>query len=251
VDLGKVFIGTTPVKVMSWSDTKIVCQLPDSVKPEEVVTSESKKKIRGIDIFVQTGEIKGYGSKFQWDPAIISIEPKEAGLGSKIQIHGRNFGKVQSSIKVKFASREPVDAALGEGVILSLIPSDISPDELKDGNLVVTVISGGVLSNEKLIRIAPEIKTIHPSATRGGAVIIRGSNFGASDKENRVVIRSNDASKPDEFDAGIISWTDEEIKIDIPGGKNTTNADIVYNVTVFSGRLQSNVKEIKILGVKK
>ncbi|MCE1246270.1 MAG: IPT/TIG domain-containing protein [Firmicutes bacterium] len=252
VDLGKVFIGTTPVKIQSWSDSKIVCLLPASVKPEEVVSEQKKNKTnRGIDIFVQTGGIKGEGEKFAWDPTIISVEPKQAGPGSKIQLKGRNFGKIQESIRVKFASREPAPAVLADDTIITAIPTDITADELTNSNLMVTVISGGVPSNEKPVPIAPEIKTVHPSSTRGGAVIIKGAGFGSSAKDGRVVLTSKDSSKSDEFDAGVLSWTDDEIKIEFPTGKNTTTSELVYSITIWAGKLKSNSKELKIPGQKK
>lgn len=240
IDLGKVFVGNTEARVKTWTKKGITCTLPASVDPEKIHTDRRKR--RKIDIYVQVAKLKGPGKEFGWDPHISGIYPKKAGPGSRIEITGKNFGMLLSSVKVVFGSIQTKLYSLEENSITVDVPKNISGDDLKDGALPVRVVVGGVDSNEKSIIPGPEITKVHPRRSKGGVITIMGSNFGAHQKGNRVVFITKAKSVPGKFEAKIIDWTEEEIKVEIPSKKNPTGEDVIYMVKVYSGNLNSNEK---------
>jgi len=243
IDIGKVFVGDSEAKVKTWSKKKITCILPASVNPDKIHTDRRKR--RKIDVYIQVSRLKGPGKEFSWDPHISSIYPKKAGPGSKVEIRGKNFGILPSSIKVVFGSIQTKPNSLKENMISARVPKDITGGDLKDGALPIRVVVGGVDSNEKSIIPGPEIAKIHPHRSMGGVITIIGSNFGTHQTGNRVVFITDAKVDRDKFDAKILNWTEEEIKVEIPSKINPTGEEIIYKVTVYSGNLNSNEKEHK------
>ncbi|MCD4783240.1 MAG: IPT/TIG domain-containing protein [Candidatus Eremiobacteraeota bacterium] len=241
IDIGKVFVGTTEAKVEKWTKKSITCTLPSSVNPDKIHTNRRKR--RKIDVYVHVAKLKGPGKEFGWDPHISSVYPKKAGPGTKVEISGRNFGILLSSVKVVFGSIQTKPYSLEENLICVNVPKNISGDDLKDGTLPVRVVVGGVNSNEKSIVPGPEITKVHPRRSKGGVIIIMGSNFGYHQKGNRVVFITEAKDVPGKFEAKIIDWTQEEIKVEIPSEKNPTGEDVIYKVKIYSGDLNSNEKE--------
>lgn len=252
IDRGKVFIGSKEVKVLKWTDGSIDVEMPASINTGDIKEEKKKKDVRKyIEIFVQAGKLKSEGREFRWEPEISSVSPTEAGPGSTIQIEGRNFGKISSSIKVCFGGKEVQPISLADNKMTAAIPETISQEDVKDGALEVKVVIGGVESNSKGISIGPELHRVFPESSNGGVIILKGKKFGKMGETGKVVF----ASKPEDFaktlTVKVLSWTDDEVKIEIPVDLNKSTDDCLLSVVVLSGKFTSNEKEYKYKKLEK
>ncbi len=252
IDRGKVFVGSKEVKILKWTDGSIDIEMPDSVNPGDIKEEKKRKDIRKfIEIFVQAGRIKSEGKEFRWEPEISGISPSEAGPGSTVEIDGKNFGKIVSSVKVQFGGKETRPVSLSANKMTAAIPATISQEDVKNGSLEVKVIVGGVESNSKSISIGPELHKVHPETSNGGVITLKGKKFGKMGETGKVVF----SSKPEDFAKSltvkILSWSDDEIKIEIPGDLNKTDNDCLLSVMVLSGKFSSNEKEYKYKKMEK
>lgn len=246
IDRGKVFAGSKEVKVLKWTDSSIDAVMPASINAGDIKEEKKKKDIKKyLEIFVQSGKIKSEAKEFRWDPEISGVSPSEAGPGSTIIIEGRNFGKMTSSIKVIFGGKEVQPISLADNKITAAIPETISQEDVKDGALEVKVVIGGVESNGKSISIGPELHKIHPESSNGGVIILKGKKFGKMGETGKVVFDGKPEDFAKDLTVKILSWSDDEIKIELPGDLNKSENDYSLSVMVQSGKFSSNGKEYK------
>ena len=252
IDRGKVFAGSKEVKVLKWTDRSIDITMPASVNTGDIKEEKKRRDIRRyLEITVQSGKIKSAGKEFRWDPEISGISPSEAGPGSTIEIEGRNFGKLVSSIKVIFGKKEVQPISFTDNKITAAIPATISREDMKDGVLEVSIIVGGIESNSKSISVGPELHKVHPESSKGGVIILRGKKFGKMGETGKVVFNSKAEDFAKNLTVKILNWSDDEIKIEIPENLNKSDNDYALSVMVISGKFSSNEKEYKYKKVEK
>ena len=252
IDQGKVFVGSKEAKITRWTKKSIEFIMPDSINTSDMKEEKKRKRTkRWIDVYVQAGKIKGGGKEFYWNPEIRRVDPNEAGPGSKISISGRNFGKLVNSITVVFGNKKVKALSLNDDGITAKIPESISQEDIKDGKLEVSVTVGGVDSNSKGISVSPELERIHPSSSHGGILTLKGKKFGAANDSNKVFFETKTGKLSGELKGKILSWKDDEIKIEIPMNLNKSDDDLVINIKIKSGKFYSNEKEYKYRKVEK
>ncbi|MFP4497378.1 MAG: IPT/TIG domain-containing protein [Vulcanimicrobiota bacterium] len=239
IDWGKAYVGSTPVKIKQWTSNKILVILPDSVKPYELKLD--RRKNNTVDLVVQAGKLRSKPRQLKWEPELHGFSPYHGGAGTSVQIKGKGFGRIKSSVKVLFGQAEAEIISVKNDRIGVKVPGNIKPANLKDNSIPVKVFSGGVYSKEKLFNVQPRIFSLAPYQSRGGILAIVGYNLGTNSEGNQVFIKSQKNSsflKP-----GIISWKDGKIEFQIPSDINKTDENIRYEIWVKLGNLESNKRE--------
>ena len=166
----------------------------------------------------------GQGNHNVSAPAISSLSPLSAGVGSLVTISGSNFGSAQGSSTVSFNGTVATPTSWSATSISIPVPLGATT-----GNVVVTV--GGVASNGMLFTVtsasAPNISSLNPtSGAVGTSVTISGSNFGPTQGSSTVTFNGTAATPT--------SWSAASIVAPVPTGATTGN------VVVTVGGVASN-----------
>jgi IPT/TIG domain len=158
-------------------------------------------------------------------PAITTLNPTSATVGSSVTINGSNFGSTQGSSTVTFNGTPAGTATTWTATSIS-IPV---PTGATTGNVIVTV--GGVPSNGVTFTVtssAPAISTLSmPQGPVGSTVTITGTNFGATQGTSAVTFNGTPAGTA-------TNWSATSIDVQVPAGATTGN------VIVTVGGITSN-----------
>jgi hypothetical protein len=169
-------------------------------------------------------------------PEVKSLEPTSGTAGSEVVISGGTFGSTQGTGVVFFGTEEAEVVSWSDTSITVKVPSDLKPAEYG-----VTVETDKGASNQVNFEVtqgaanAPKITSLDPESGKSGdEVMVKGSNFGQSEKEGVVLFGTGSAQ--------VVEWSDTSITIKVPDnlGSNT------YGVTVQNSAGKSNEAVFKI-----
>jgi transglutaminase-like putative cysteine protease len=165
-------------------------------------------------------------------PRISEISPPRATPGETILIRGADFGEERGQSRVELAGQEPTSSrylSWSESEIELVVPTGAT------SGLVYVITSGG-RSNPVLftnaeseplaqgeLRTAPVITSLDPvTTTVGRSLTVLGHGFGRRRGDSRVLFTPLAEGEPSlEVDAlfgGYLSWTEEAIRVRVPGG---------------------------------
>ena len=187
----------TAYSYKSWSDTRIVCRVPDispgTVQVKVVVPDAGTSN--GINFTVNR-------------PAVVieSLSPTSGPVRTSVAITGYGFGSSTGS-KVYFGSVE-AEWNLWSNTRIDCFVPNISP-----GTVQVKVVNGTGTSNGADFTVTsspPSLSSVSPSSGPAGTqVTLSGSNFGSSRGSSYVLFGSTQATTYD-------SWSDTRIVCRVP-----------------------------------
>ncbi len=208
------FNGTT-ASPATWSATSITVPVPVGATTGNVVVTVGSQPSNGY-LFTVTPPA----------PAITSILPNPATVGTSVTITGTNFGATQGGSTVTFNGTTASPATWSATSITVPVPVGATT-----GNVVVTV--GGQPSNGYLFTVtppAPTITNILPNpATVGTSVTITGTNFGATQGGSTLTFNGTTASPE--------TWSATSITVPVPVGATTGNVVVTVGGQPSNGYL--------------
>jgi RHS repeat-associated protein len=206
------FNGAFATSITSWSSSQIVATVPSSPAGTGPVT-------------VTVNSISSpatAGSMFTlMNPVITSLAPTTAPINGTITINGSGFGAsyggygdsvLINGVSVPVATCPNGWACWSDTQIQALIPASIFGGQFTlPATVPVAVNNNGYLSNSVSLTVAnpPVITSLAPTTGEPGTTItIAGSNFGATQSNNTVVVGG--------IGAPVTSWSDTQIVASVP-----------------------------------
>ena len=185
---GFVSFGAVSAVVSSWSDTSIDVVVPD---------------VGDCDVAVTQNGVASGALAFDriYPPAITSVTPSAALVGSTVIITGSGFETVQGLGSVTFGGVPATVTSWSDTAISAVVPGD--------GPIVVT--QGALSSNAQVFAsfLAPTLTSLSPSsAPAGAAVTLSGTDFGAAQGDGEVTFGG--------VPAIVSSWSDTSITVIVP-----------------------------------
>ena len=157
-------------------------------------------------------------------PSITSLNPNSGPAATAVAIIGANFGAAQGTSTVTFNGTAGTPTSWSASSIVVPVPSGATT-----GNVVVTV--GGVASNGANFTVTaavPKIATLSPaSGTVGTAVMITGTNFGATQGTSTVTFNGVSGTPT--------SWSATSITVAVPSGATTGNVVVTVGGVASNG----------------
>lgn len=204
----QAFINGEAANVVSAKDTLLVIQVPAGA------TSGPVK------VIVNGKEASGQSFRFQ---AVAAIKPLTGGKGTRVRISGSGFEAVVTGNYVDFNGKAAlVEEAAEDHLIV------VAPDGVATGPVSVTVLNQKIVGPVFTVVAAPVISNVTPlSGPAGTAMTISGRTFSTILDENKVSI--NGVNVP------IISATDTEITLNIPGGTGSGKITLSVNDQLVIG----------------
>ncbi|MCL5037082.1 MAG: IPT/TIG domain-containing protein [Chloroflexi bacterium] len=196
------FNGVDAASYTSWSDTRIVCTVPQSSTGAVTVTTQYGTS--------NTDKI------FTVLPSISTISPTSGPIGTNVTISGWNFGALRGTSKVEFNGTE------ASAYVSWMNTRIICTVDTGTTTGAVAVTTGDGTSNiDKIFTIAdppvlpPSVDAVSPNAGNIGLLVtITGLNFGSPQGTGIVTFNGTNAGAAN-------SWTDTQIKIQVPAGAST------------------------------
>jgi hypothetical protein len=170
----RVFIGSTPCRVISASPTTIVFEVPASASG-------------GVLLVDVRGAGRAYSAQpliVQAAPRIAAVEPPAAPPGAAIRIRGAGFGSDVRAVQVTIGGVASTVRGLTPTEITAEVPANAT-----SGPIAVTVNGVGPATSARpfTISVPPAIADFQPrSGGPGTEVVITGRGFSSSIAENRV-----------------------------------------------------------------
>ena len=173
-DHNEVKFGSLKSKVVSCTDTTIVCIVPVDLysTPVPINITVAGQQTRSEEDFELT------------TPVIESLTPIEGTWGDKVTIRGENFSIKPQYNLVKFGSYNSEVIKSTDSTIICIVP-----DQITDPSVPVYVSIAGIQdqSSENFIMLAPVIENFSPqTGTFGDSVTITGSKFSKTPSHNFV-----------------------------------------------------------------
>ncbi|HET7699053.1 MAG TPA: IPT/TIG domain-containing protein [Vicinamibacterales bacterium] len=151
----------TPATVTSWSNTRIVAEVPSGATSGPVVVTVNGTSSNGVTFTVIQ------------PPTISALNPTSGIAGQQVTITGANFGSAQGSSTVRFNGVDATPTSWSGGSIVTTVPAGATT-----GPVVVTV--NGLTSNGSPFTVIPPptLAALQPSSGYpGDPVTISGSGF--------------------------------------------------------------------------
>jgi len=201
---GTVTFNGVDATVTAWDSASITTTVPEDATSGDVV--------------VTTAGGSTTGENFTVMPKITSMDPDTGVPGDTvITIDGYTFGDIQGNSEVQFAG---VSAGTAQSWSRNKIEVGV-PGNAASGEVVVSTADG--ISNGIYFSVGPKITSIKPdNGPPGIDVTIEGENFKVIQGAGKVEFNGLDAGAAS-------SWSETEIKIDVPAG--ATTGDVVVTTT--------------------
>ena len=192
---------------VSWSDTRIQVRVPAGARTGNVQV------------------ITANGSDTAWltitSPWISSISPQTGRTNTVVTVSGGNFGSSRGSSSVRIGSVAIPSSSFtswSSGAIRFRIPRNTPP-----GNLTVRTSEG--TSNVIRLQItSPYLARISPTQVKTrDRLTLTGGNFGTTRGAGYVWFASNVRPSAAEY----VSWINSRIVVEVPGGAQTGNVQVV------------------------
>ncbi|OFW58220.1 MAG: hypothetical protein A2Y75_08680 [Candidatus Solincola sediminis] len=202
-----VLFNSTEIILTTWNENQVMFTVPADASGTASVRVETLSGISNALPFTVTEIPPG--------PAITSITPDSAAVGTEITLAGSRFGNERGDSKVSIIWWFlPTDLAAGDYVSWSDTEIKFKVPQMSPGEYSVAVTAGGQQSNAMAFDIVevplpPGIDYISPgSGTPGTAVTIGGSGFGSSQGTSTLKFGSTDVTPT--------SWSNNQITCNVP-----------------------------------
>jgi len=202
-----VTVGGLIASVISWSDTSIVCQVPNGLVAGThdviVIVNSISSNIQLFNVLL---------------PNISGVSPSSGPVGTTITITGTNFGTSQGASTVTIGGELAGIISWGDNQIVANVPLSLSVGQK---SLIVTTPAGS--SSSVFFTVSPFISNISPESGSGGALVtISGTGFGSTQGSSTVSFNGTDA--------GIAtSWSNISITISVPNAASTGPVIVTVN----------------------
>lgn len=208
---------TTPASVFINGKAALVVSVSDNVIVAEVPADAG---FGPIMVKVNGKEAKGQNFTYQ---AIASIKPLSGGKNTRVTINGTGFEKLAAGNIIDFnGMAATVLEASSEKLVV------LAPDGVKTGPLSVNINGQKITGPVFTVIAPPSIRIVTPlSGPRGTEMTISGTLFSAIADENKVFI--NGVAVP------ILSVSENQIKLVVPGGTGSGNMRVVVNDQATDG----------------
>lgn len=204
----EVFINGKKALVVSASDKIIVAEVPENSGSGAVSVSVDGK------------ESQGQRFKYQ---GIFAVKPLTGGTGTKVVINGDGF---ETDLKGNIVDFNGKAAVVLEATEKQLVV--IAPDAVSTGPLSVTINSQKITGPGFTVVAKPLVQMVSPlSGPKGTEMTIDGDVFSKELDENKVYI--NNVLVP------IKSASNNQIKLDLPGGTGSGSIRVVVNDQAVQG----------------
>lgn len=215
------FGGVDATVYSSWSDTRIVAEVPVGAARGDAVVTVDRVASTGLP-FVPWGP-----------PTLSSLTPSRASAGQTMTLSGSGFGTVQSDSVVS-VSGLPATVTSWSDTSISILVPDV-------GSGAVTVDRGGLISNAIVFERAygPAIASLSASSGLiGSTITINGTGFEAVQGSGQVTFGGAPAT--------ITSWSDTAITAVVPssGPVVVTQNGVASNAVSFDAFLAPQVSSI-------
>ena len=200
-----MFNGVAASAIISWSNTMIVAEVPDSATSGDITVATDTYESNGIHFTV-----------FRVNQVI----PSSGAIGDTIQIIGEGFLDEQENSTITFDGIEASVMSWSDSLIEVIVPTIVSICDV-----VITV--NGTSSNTFSFQAyaVPFISHVDPNyGTYGTPVRVSGSNFGS----DMHTLQFNG------IPANVSSWTDTLIETEYPYG--CASGDVVVQVDSIESR---------------
>ena len=212
---GTVSFGNVEADIVSWSDTRIVVEVPAGLTSGEVSVSVT---VGGQPITVGT---------FTVIPPVPgpTINPTSGPVGKEVTISGSGFGDTAGT--VSFGNVEADIVSWSDTRIVVEVPAGLT-----SGEVSVSVTVGGQPITVGTFTVIPPVPgpTITSLSPDSGVVTrwvtITGMRFGMSQGASTVTFNGTAVSS-----GGIISWSDTSLDVRVPAG--ATSGLVVVTVGEF------------------
>ncbi|MFZ4860746.1 IPT/TIG domain-containing protein [Sphingobacterium sp. Mn56C] len=198
----EVFVNGIKALVVSASDKVIVAEIPENSGSGAVAVKVDGKQSQG--------------QRFKYQ-GIFGVKPLTGGKGTKVVINGDGFETDLKGNVVDFNGKVAVVLEATEKQLVVIAPDDVST-----GPLSVNINSQKITGPAFTVVGKPIIQTVSPlSGPKGAEMTITGDIFSKELDENKVYI--NNVLIP------IKSASNNEIKLDLPGGTGSGIVRLVVN----------------------
>lgn len=160
------------------------------------------------------------------DVVVTGVETEYGYPGEQFTIIGENFGGAKDFIKVAIGEKEAEIMSCSDQQIKAIVPEDATTGkivvEFMD-EIVSNSIQFRVMGNPEVLAMNPMFGETAPKCwgMPGGTITLYGSLLGGSEKDIEVLFGKTEAE--------IISWNENEIKIEIPEDVNDED-ELTLNV---------------------
>jgi uncharacterized protein (TIGR02145 family) len=193
---GKVlFNNVEAIDYQKWSDNEISVSVPIDAKSGFVQ--------------ITIGDVKSNQIPFFTKVYLTNLTPNIVKTGEKVTLHGFQFGDTKGDSYVKLTGSIPTEYSTWSDTSVTFT----IPEGTNSGP--VSLIAKGIISNEVIIVIIPEIASINPTSERiGSEVTISGKGFNTSKGNSVVSFNNADVT-------AYTDWKNNSIKVNVPGGAKT------------------------------
>ena len=160
------------------------------------------------------------------DVVVTGVETEYGYPGEQFTIIGENFGGAKDFIKVSIGEKEAEIMSCSDQKIKAIVPKDATTGkivvEFMD-EIVSNSIQFRVMGNPEVLAMNPMFGETDPKCwgMPGGTITLYGNLLGGSEKDIEVLFGKTEAE--------IISWNENEIKIEIPEDVNDED-ELTLNV---------------------
>lgn len=160
------------------------------------------------------------------DVVVTGVETEYGYPGEQFTIIGENFGGAKDFIKVSIGEKEAEIMSCSDQQIKAIVPKDATTGkivvEFMD-EIVSNSIQFRVMGNPEVLAMNPKFGEADPKCwgMPGGTITLYGNLLGGSEKDIEVLFGKTEAE--------IISWNENEIKIEIPEDVNDED-ELTLNV---------------------
>lgn len=160
------------------------------------------------------------------DVVVTGVETEYGYPGEQFTIIGENFGGAKDFIKVSIGEKEAEIMSCSDQQIKAIVPEDATTGkivvEFMD-EIVSNSIQFRVMGNPEVLAMNPMFGETAPKCwgMPGGTITLYGNLLGGSEKDIEVLFGKTEAE--------IISWNENEIKIEIPEDVNDED-ELTLNV---------------------
>ncbi len=194
-----VTIGGVSTTATSWTDTKIVAQVPSVLLPGFA------------DVVVTSGGVASNAASFLVIPVITNDSPSSGIVGTSVVLTGTSFGDTQGASTVTFDGVAASPSSWSNTSITVPVPLGATT-----GDIVVTV--NGFSTNGAGFQVHPNITAVEPiAAATGSLVTILGTTFGQTQGFGGITFNGVSAT--------VQGWSDSSITVLVPD--NATSGNIV------------------------
>ncbi len=204
---GTITFNGTPVKMASWSDTKITAIVPQGAGTGNVIVTSGNG-------------IGSNGVSFTVSSLSRTIFPSSGAVGDAISVVGTSFGPNQGAGTLTFGGVTISAILWSDSLIKFTVPANAA---IGSTQLVVTP-SGAATGTALAFSVRPGISSVSPSISAPGAsVTIQGSNFGSSEGTSVLTLNGQPIQ--------VSTWSNAQITLAVPSDASSGPLQVTVSNT--------------------